>query len=430
MTEARQPSERPEPPAWLRWLVLFVISLAMFGNYFFYDLTAGLADVLRDQLGFTDEKIGSLNTMYSAVNVVMVFIGGLVIDRIGTRKATMLFGLMTFSGALLSSISPNFTSMMSGRLLFGMGAESLIVAVTTALAKWFKGKRLSLAFGLNLSIARLGSLAAENAPTWAKEAFTYWQTPLLIGVGVCSLCVIAPLVYWILESRAERSFHLGQAGETDKVALKDVLRFPASFWFVVALCFTFYSGIFPFKTFVVKQMQDVHGLARNSAAFLNSLVTLSALVCTPLLGFLADRYGRRASAMVLSCVLLLPVYLLLTVSSVPPFVPMMMMGISFSLIPAVMWPSVAYLVKDSQLGTAYGVMTALQNIGLGGFNYLIGKVNTVSAAGPENPSGYTTGMWIFTVLAVVGLACAFLLLRSERGPNARGLETITTRETK
>src|SRR3974377_2123994 len=144
---------RHEPPKAYRWLVLIVISMAMFGNYYIYDCISPLADVLKEQLGFSDANIGLLQAIYSIPNVFMVLIGGFIVDRIGTRKSTLLFASVCLIGALVTVSKGNLQIMATGRLIFGLGAESLIVAVTTAIAKWFKGKELSIAFGFNLTIA-------------------------------------------------------------------------------------------------------------------------------------------------------------------------------------------------------------------------------------------------------------------------------------
>jgi MFS family permease len=190
------------------------------------------------------------------------------------------------------------------------------------------------------------------------------------------------------------------------------------------LCVTFYSGIFPFQTFAVKFFMEAHGTTREFGGFLSSLLTLFAMVCTPLFGFLVDRVGRRALFMMWGSLLLVPVYLMMAYTAVPLLVPMGMMGIAFSLIPAVMWPSVAYIVDERKLGTAYGLMTMIQNIGLAGFNFLIGWANDYAGASATNPGGYALGMWIFSSLGFFGFLFAFLLHRLESGPRAHGLETI------
>jgi MFS family permease len=188
---------------------------------------------------------------------------------------------------------------------------------------------------------------------------------------------------------------------------------------------TFYSAIFPFQTFAVKFFIEAHGVTRETGGFLSSLLTLFAMIFTPLFGLLVDRVGKRALFMMWGSLLLVPVYLIMAYTQVSLYLPMAMMGIAFSLIPAVMWPSVAYIVDEKRLGTAYGVMTMIQNIGLFGFNLLIGWANDYAGASPENPGGYALGMWIFSTLGFLGFFFAFLLRREETGPRAHGLETIT-----
>ena len=315
--------------------------------------------------------------------------------------------------------------MAAGRLIFGMGAESLTVAGTVALARWFKGKELSFAFGINLTICRLGSFAALNSPTWARAAYSNWRSPFLISVAVSVFCLVGAAVYWGLEVYAERHYHLGDAS-TDKVVFGDLFKFGVSYWFVVALCIVFYSAIFPFQTFAVKFFMEAHGTSREFGGFLSSMLTLFAMVATPLFGLLADRVGKRALFMMFGSLLLIPVYLIMGYTQVTLYVPMAMMGVAFSLIPAVMWPSVAYIVEQSKLGTAYGLMTMFQNIGLFGFNLLIGWANDRGGASASNPAGYHMGMWIFSILGFLGVLFAFLLRQRETGPHGHGLETITT----
>ncbi|HPA83105.1 MAG TPA: MFS transporter, partial [Thermoanaerobaculales bacterium] len=388
-----EPVATPQPSPRYRWAVLVMISLAMFGNYYIYDSISPLADVLKAQLGFSDANIGLLNAIYSIPNVIMVLIGGLIIDRIGTRKSTFLFAMLCLVGSVVTVMSGHVATMAAGRLVFGLGAESLIVAVTTAIAKWFRGKELSFAFGVNLTIARLGSFAALNSPTWAKDLYVSWRWPLLISVTMGVVAVLAAIVYWGLESRAQSRYDLGEASETEKVRFTEVFNFSGSYWFVVALCITFYSAIFPFQTFAVKFFMEAHGTTREYGGFLSSLLTLFAMIFTPLFGYLVDRVGKRSLFMMIGSALLIPVFMMMAYTSVNLLVPMAMMGVAFSMIPAVMWPSVAYIVGQSKLGTAYGLMTMIQNIGLAGFNLLIGWANDHWLASAANPAGYIPGLW-------------------------------------
>ncbi len=421
---------KPPPPAVFRWAVLVVISLAMFGNYYVYDAVSPIADLLRDQLGFSDSRIGTLNAIYSFPNIIMVLIGGIIIDRIGVKKATLLFGALCFIGASITAATGEFIIMAAGRLIFGIGAESLIVSVTVGIARWFKGRELSFAFGVNLTIARLGSFLALNSPTWARPAYENWQWPLFITVAFSTFCVVGALVYWVLEDRAEKRYDLGEAGKTDRVEWGDLFGFGRSYVWVVLLCVTFYSAIFPFQTFAIKFFQDTHGVSRETAGFLSSVITLFSMIMTPLFGIWVDRVGKRSLFMMFGSLMLVPVYLMMAYTAVDLKIPMAIMGIAFSLVPAVMWPSVAYLVDEAKLGTAYGLMTMIQNIGLFGFNWMIGSANDYSGAGPANPGGYALGMWIFSVLGFLGFFFAFMLRREEMGPHAHGLETITVKSTR
>jgi MFS family permease len=436
----------PAPSTAYRWTVLVFVSLAMFGNYYFYDALSPLADILQKQLSFSDQNIGLLNSFYSIAPIATVLIGGVIIDRIGTRKATLLFGLICLLGAILTASTPRFIVMAGGRLIFGMGAESLIVAVTTALAKWFRGKELSFAFGINLVIARFGTLLAQSSPSWAGSAYDSWQKPWLIGVGFVSLCVIGPLLYWLLEANAERHYHLGRAGESDKVVPGDIRDFGRSYWYLVGLCVVFYSAIFPFETFAVKFFQHSQRMPLADAGLSLSILTACTMIGTPLFGLLADRVGKRALLMIFGSALLVPVFSIMGYVHFSPMLhvhlpwpwstqfaapahlvtSMAIMGIAFALVPAIIWPSVAYIVKPKALGTALGLMTMIQNIGMASGNYLLGLANDTAHAGETNPAGYLGMLHILTGLASFGVVFAILLRARETGPQGHGLETITT----
>ncbi|MBA4311531.1 MAG: MFS transporter [Chlorobiaceae bacterium] len=445
-------SERPLPSALYRWMVLLFISLAMFGNYYIYDSISPLADLLKSQLCFTDSEIGLLNGIYSLPNIIMVLIGGIIIDRIGTRKSVFIFTMLIMLGALVTAVKGDIFWMAAGRLIFGLGAESMIVAITTIIARWFKGKQLAFAFGLNLTIARLGSFMALNAPSWGRGLYDYWQSPLWITVGAGVFAVICIIVFYIMDVYGNKKFAMEKEGNQDKIEIKEIFKFGVSFWYITALCVTFYSAMFPFQTFAIKFFQEAHGTTREVGGNLSSMLTLAAMIFTPLFGLLTDKIGKRSLMMMFGSLLIVPVYLIMAYKidlasfiglhggltfdfaffgiekAVIPYylmVPMSLMGIAFSLIPAVMWPSVAYIVDPKKLGTAYGLMTMIQNIGLFGFNLLIGWANDFSGASAANPGGYTLGMWIFTSLGFFGLMFAFLLRRREIGPHGHGLERVS-----
>ncbi len=417
------------PPVVYRWAVLVVISLAMFGNYYVYDSIAPIADILKADLGFSDENIGQLYSVYSIAAVLVLLVGGVVIDRFGTAVSTVFFGAVCTVAAIVNAVSSDLTIMLVARFLLGFGSEPLIVAITTALAKWFKGKELSFAFGLNLTIARLGSVAADNSPTWAGFAYTGWRGPLVVAAILGLLCLIAALVYGGLEVGAKRRYRLGEAGETDRLVWSEMFRFDRSFWLVVALCVTFYSAIFPFRSFAIKFFIEGHDLTREAAGAMNSILPLTAMFATPLFGLLVDRFGRRALFMAVGSFLLMPVYLMMAYKLSPLGIPVAMMGVAFSLIPAVMWPSVAYIVPERRLGTAYALMTLVQQLGVAAMNWMIGRANDTFEASAANPEGYVAGMWIFSILGFLAFLFAVLLRRAETGPKAHGLETITVKTT-
>lgn len=463
---------KPAPPTYLRWIVLLFISLAMCGNYYIYDSISPLADVLKSQLKFSDSDLGLLQGIYSFPNIVMVLIGGLIIDRIGTKKSTLLFSFFLLIGASVTALKGDVVLMATGRLIFGLGAESMIVAITTVIAQWFKGKQLSFAFGLNLTLARLGSFLALNSPTWGKGLYHSWQGPLLVCVGAGVLTIISVGIFYFMDNYARKNYVLQKEGELDKVVLSDVFSFfkqriviallllivaaylinsvfkneveillqiviyvlitvfsflnykafSKSYWFIVLLCITFYSAMFPFQTFAIKFFQEAHGVSREYGGFLSSMLTLAAMVFTPLFGLFSDYVGKRSLLMMFGSLLIIPVYLLMGYTNINLLIPMSAMGVAFSLVPAIMWPSVAIVTPASKLGTAYGLMTMIQNIGLFGFNIVIGWANDYSHASVANPSGYHLGMWIFSSLGFFGLLFAFLLRVSENGPNGHGLE--------
>ncbi len=434
-----------ETPGWYRWVVLIVISLAMFGNYYAYDAVAPVFDMLKSQAGFNDEQLGLLYTVYSIAAILVLLFGGYIIDRFGTKKSVLLFGVICFVAAGVTAVSSRLEVMLAGRFMLGIGAEPLIVAITTALAKWFKGRELSFAFGINLMIARLGSVGADWSPAWAKSFYDNWQDPLWIATVITSMCVAGGILYWMLENRAERRHAVGTVGETDKLELKGLYKFGRSYWYIVGLCVVFYSTVFPFRAFAIKYFIEAHGASREIGGLLNSLLPFAAMVATPLFGYMVDRIGKRSLFMMAGSVVLLPLFLIVTY--VPPgfeislwlpvfgsfalpitlLVVMVLLGIVFSLIPAIMWPSVAYIVEERRLGSAYSLMTLCQQVGMAAVPWLIGLLNDVFEAGSENPGGYAAGMWLFTGLGVLGLVFSFLLWKTERGSESHGLETITTK---
>ncbi len=442
---------RCEPSRLYRWTVLVFVSLTMGANYYMYDSINPLERIFIERLGFSATTFGWLNSAYAVTAILTLLIGGILIDRIGTKRAITFFAIICCLGAALTAVSGRPGMMICGRALLGLGGESLVVAATTVIAKWFKGKELSFAFGIKITIARLASVASDNSPTWANKVFypqgpagePSWQGPLLLAVGAGLIAVMCSGVYWALESRAEGRYGstLPVARATQKMELGQTLRFNPSYWYVVGICLTFYSAIFPFRTFAIdfftnkilaagsglSASEAVYVLAHKQAGMFASLLPLSAMVATPLLGLLSDKIGKRASLMMFASLMLMPVYLLMGYTNVSLFVPLCMMGVAFSVIPAVMWPSVAYIVDPRRLGTAYALMTLIEQLGFFALNLLIGHANDHQHAGPGNPEGYRLGLLIFSTLGLAGFVFTLLLRIREKGPDSHGLETITAR---
>lgn len=425
MADAVPTSGLPRPSLGYRWLVLFFLSMAMFGNYYIFDSINPLVDIFKEQLGFSATVIGYLNSFYNAAAIIALAVGGIVVDRFGTKKSITLFAVLCLIASVWMILSGKAWSMLGARFLLGMGAEPLIVAVTTALAKWFKGKELSFAFGVNLLIARAASWLADNSATWAPWSYDgTWYRPLYFGIIAGGICVAAAVTYWILEARGEKRFSVGQASATDKLAIRDAFVFGRTFWYIVALCVTFYATVFSFRLFGIDYFMSAHGRSREAAGQLNGFLPLMSMWATPVFGLIADKVGKRATFMLFGSVLMPIVFLLMGYSHITLWVPVGMLGVAFSLIPAIMWPSVAYLVEERRLGSAYALMTLCQQVGWLAMNQAIGYSQDVFKASPENPPGYLPMLWILAGVSLAGILFSGLLWGAERGAKAHGLETI------
>lgn len=408
-----------------RWWILAWLCLVMVGNYYVYDSIGPLADHLQRLLGYSDTQIGTLNAIYSLPNIFLVLVGGLLVDRFGAARVTLWTTVICLAGAVLTAVSGEFVVMAAGRLLFGIGAETMIVATTAALGLWFLGRSLALVMAVNLSLARAGSYAADVSPVWARGAYDAgWQDPLWIAAAFAALSLVGAIGYWILDrQRRAQPESRNATTPVDAFVWRDVLRFDRSYWYVVALCVTFYSVILPFRsTFAIKYFQHTQGLTLEAASVMNSYVFLAAVFVSPVFGLMADRFGRRASLLLFGSLLLPLTFLLLGLGTVQLWLITVLVGVSFSLVPAILWPAVVHVVSPVRLGTAFGLMTMLQNIGLTFSNVAVGALNDDAGASAQNAAGYLPMLWYFGVLALAAVVFATLLLRHERGPRGHGLE--------
>jgi len=402
------------------------VSLLMFGNYYVYDAVGPLADTLQQQLGFSDTQIGALNAIYSLPNIVLVLIGGLIVDRFGAARVTLWTTGLCMVGAVLTASRGDFMVMAIGRLLFGMGSETMLVAVTVALGLWFRRSHLALVMALSLSIARGGSYVADVSPVWARSLYEMgWQPPLALAAGLAVVSFFMAIAFRLVD-RGKTPPGLAASvtkSDTQPIVWRDILRFDRSYWYLLALGLLFYSVIFPFRsTFAIKYFQHAHELPLDEAATINSYVFLAAVFATPAFGWLVDKVGRRALFMVFGSLLLPLSFLILIATDWGLWVTTVLIGISFSLIPAVIWPSVAHLVEGSRLGTAYGLMFMLQNVGLTASNIIAGWLNDRSGAGADNPEGYLPMLIFFGGMATLSFLFAVALRIRETGPERHDLE--------
>jgi MFS family permease len=419
------------PSPGFRWLVLVACSLAMFGNYYVFDALYPVTDALQRELGFTDQQIGLLDTAYNVAALLTLVAGGLLIDRLGTAPAAVLFAAIGAAGtagvALLPAAFPQSPAlaMAGGRFVLGVGSELFIVAVTAVVGRWFKGKEVSFALAIQLLIARTGSYVADRSPDLAQGLFTGWQPPLLLASGVGLLWLLFAIVYAALETSAARRTGVRAISSADKLVLADAFRFPRAYWWVTGLCVCFYATIFPFRTFANLYLIQAHGTPPDAAGNLKSWLPMLSMIGMPLFGLLADRIGRRALLMAAGSALLVPPFLLMAYTQLPLQLSMAMLGVAFALVPAVLWPAVTYLVPEARLGSAYALMTFCQQIGWAGMSWGLGLVNDAAHASAENPGGWLPAMWMLAGLAALGFVFSFLLWREERGPRAHGLESVS-----
>lgn len=443
------------------------MSLVVFGGYYVYDAISPLRAAMEVELGIGPADYGLLVAFYSWPNILgITLLGGILMDRRGVRFAGAIFVSLCMAGALLmavgasesfresatarwlgsriSGVSGPLLVMLAGRLLFGFGAEVLIVAQNKVVARWFAGRELALAFGLNLVVCRLGTFAAFNASSFIIDVRQTWtaapgpggllvMTPhhpgLELAMWTAAAVMTGSLAFFFVYAALERTSP-GTAGHGEGFSWKnlaDLLR-NRTFMAITVLGVFFYSAIFPFTSFATDILQNKFGLSTRMAGALPSLVILSTIAGTPLAGWFVDRHGRRVTLMAVGSFLLLFAHLLLGLTMLPPIIAMVLLGLAFSLVPAAMWPSIPLLVEAQHTGTAYGLMGMLQNLGLWGVPLLIGHVTAwtnPSVTGEAVARGLAA--WDYTaaelMLASFGLFSMALAWRMRRGPDTARLES-------
>jgi len=409
-----------------RFTNLFFIASLSFGSYFAYDIVSAIAPTLVEELHAARGTVGTFFTMYSVAAVLAVFIGGILVDRMGTRKASIIFSLLVLLGAAIVWRAKTIPLFFLGRFVFGAGSEPLVVAQSAMIARWFKNKELALSFGLTLTVSRLGSLFAFNTGELITSYFGSFRYALFAAVGACVISLLGNIVYIVMDRRGERILQLKVESVAEKIRFKDIKEFRPTFWYVTFLCLTFYSAIFPFTALSTDFFVDKWGIARtaqaaggflhqvfnnlwhmfSTAGGISSIIVFASMIFAPFAGGLVDRIGKRATLMIIGSLILIPCHLSMGLSNIYPAYPMVLLGAAFVLVPAAMWPSVPLIVRSERVGTAFGLMTAIQNIGLGLFPLLNGLLRDLTKS-------YTASSVMFASLGLFGLTFAFLLRRAD-----------------
>ncbi|MGB4705201.1 MAG: MFS transporter [Candidatus Saccharicenans sp.] len=413
-----------------RFLMLAFIASLSFGSYFAYDIVSAIVPSLVEELKASRSTVGTFFTMYSLAAILAVLVGGLLVDKLGTRKASLLFSLLVFLGAAMVWKAKSIPIFFLGRFIFGAGSEPLIVAQSTMLARWFRSKELAFSFGATLTVSRLGSLFAFNTGELISRYYGSFRYALLAAVLACGVSLLGNILYVVFDRRAEKVLDLKKETETEKINIRDIKEFKPTFWYITALCFTFYSAIFPFTALSTDFFVDKWGIARaaeasggflaqvfnnflhmfSTAGGISSIIIFASMIFAPFAGSLIDRFGRRATVMIFGSLILIPCHLLMGLTRIYPAYPMVFLGLAFVLVPAAMWPSVPMVVREERTGTAFGLMTAIQNIGLGLFPLINGFLR-------DRTHSYTASSIMFASLGLVGLIFAILLKRADAKEN-------------
>ena len=451
----------------MRWLVLILISGFMFSTYWFYDFFSGLKQLMETQLGVSSSDYGMLISSTTWANLAgMIIIGGIILDKWGIRIAGVLFGTVTTVGAALVALgagqflskdpTTNLWIMIAGRVLFGSGIEALCVIITRTVVKWFKGYELALAMAINVGFGRVGSALAVALSIDIGDGAVAPASNF--SFGLIAVAFLMFMIYLIFDVKIDRQLEEGAppAGDDEKFRLSDLTKLATdrTFIFIALLCVAFYSAVFPFMQYAPDLLVNKFGFSSTlpdmSAMSLwekiqvyitngpkvASLIPLGTILFTPIFGSIVDKRGKAATLMILGSGLLIFAHISLSVFNVVwlGYLGLLSLGVAFSLVPAAMWPSVAKIVPEHRLGTAYASMFTVQNWGLAAFFWGIGKVLDMSnadrlegiRAGTE-VYDYTVPISMLVVLGIVSIFLAFMLKRADK-KQGYGLEQPSSQQ--
>lgn len=423
-----------------RWTALLIVSFTMMCGYFITDVMAPLEDLLTKSpaeggLGWTSDEYGFFSGAYGYINVflLMLFFGGIILDKCGVRFTGTMSSSLMFVGALLKWYALDNTFgdahifgypvqvalAALGFAIFGMGAEITGITVTKIIAKWFTGHELALAMGLQVAMARIGTAVALACSLPIANKMGAVSAPVLLGAALLCVGVVSFLVYCVMDKKLDASVAATEEQETEEgfhFSDLKVIFTNKGFWLIAILCVLFYSGVFPFLKFATKLMIYKYGVEPELAGLIPAMLPFGTILLTPVFGSLYDRLGKGATLMIIGSLMLTLVHVLFALPILNEWwfaiAIMVILGIAFSLVPSAMWPAVPKIIPMKQLGSAYAIIFYIQNIGLSMVPVLIGSV-IQNYATIETAEGitydYTIPMTIFAVFGVVAVGVALLL---------------------
>ncbi|XP_051925389.1 major facilitator superfamily domain-containing protein 1 [Hippocampus zosterae] len=423
---------QPAEKGYYRFAVLFFNCLLTFGSYFCFDMPSVLQNQFQGNLtcpdatadcvqglGMTPREYNLLYAIYAWTNAVVVVLAGFLIDKLGNRFGVFLFSSLCVLGSSLFALGSHFKGtpyllplMLTGRLLFGSGNGSLTIVQNRITAFWFKGKELALAFGLTLAFSRLGSIL-NFFLTQRFEAKFGMQWTLWGGAFLCALGSMSAVAVSSLDKVGTRQLGLDGAirEESRKVRIGDVKRLSLRYWLLVLTIMFFYNGIFPFIADASKFVQDKYdNYTQREAAYVAGAVYDGSLVLSASAGVLIDYVGLRGIFAVACAVLTLPVFGLLAFTFVAPLVSTIWLGVTYSFAAASMWPSIPLVVPQATVGTAMGLATSVQMIGIGISNLVVGQILGTESSDAKIPLWRWQRMMIFMLANTVACIVTSSLL--------------------
>ena len=406
----------------LCWWALLLAAVAVSSSYYNDDIIGPIADLLHRQRGFSQSQLGLLNGVISIPNIGLALFSGLAIDRFGPARIAYWSAAIGVLGAALTAVGQPYQLMVAGRFIFGISEGAIFIALIAGLARWFSRSGIALATALYLSLARAGSYAVDTSTAWASSLYAKgWQAPLWLGAAIALAgFVAAAIFYWLDRRYCPKA---ATAIVQEQIRWGELFSFDMSFWCILALHVLYAAVFFPFRTtYAIEYFQHVKGLSLQQAGVANSWVFFAAMFTTPLFGLAADRLGHRALMLTFGTLLLPLTFVVLGLTDLNLWVSTVMMGVSFSLVPAVIWPATTLIVEPKRLGTALGLITLIQALGMAAANLVAGRLADSAGAGAQNPAGYSIMMWFFFLLSLTALTASILLWRRESGTRGHGLE--------